>query len=52
MADGVRTALKLEILLQINERLYRRGVVSRDLYEQAKVRLAQSGRERLSCLRG
>ena len=51
MADGARTALKLEILLQLNERLYRRGVVSRDLYEQARARLAQSERDRLPCLR-
>ena len=45
MADGVRTALKLEILLQINDRLYRRELISRDLYEQAKVKIIKNERE-------
>ena len=31
--------LKEEIMLQCNERLYRAGVISRELYEQAKIRI-------------
>lgn len=31
--------LKNEIKLQINQRLYDRGVISREVYEQAKVKL-------------
>lgn len=38
-------ALKSEILLQINERLYIRGLISRELYEQARVRIVKQERK-------
>lgn len=31
--------LKNEIKLQINQRLFERGIISREVYEQAKVKL-------------
>lgn len=34
--------LKSEIKLQINQHLYDRGIISREVYEQAKVRLVSS----------
>lgn len=42
MAGGMQAALKIEILLQINERLYSGGVISRDLYEQAKLKIVET----------
>ena len=44
MANEMQAALKSEILLQINERLYLRGLISRELYEQAKVRIVKNER--------
>ncbi len=40
-----REAFKNEIMLQINERLYIKGLLSRELYEQAKVRIVKNERE-------
>jgi len=37
-------ALKVEIMLQVNEQLYIRGLISRELYEQAKIKIVQNGR--------
>ena len=38
--------LKNEIMLQVNEQLYIKGVISREIYEQAKVRIVKmSGKE-------
>ena len=45
MASGMQAALKSEILFQVNERLYLRGLISRELYEQAKVRIIKHERE-------
>ena len=39
MANGMQAELKSEIMLQINERLYLRGLIGRELYEQAKVKI-------------
>ncbi len=35
-------SLRSEIKLQINQHLYDRGVISREVYEQAKVKLVSS----------
>ena len=32
---------KQEIMLQINERLYIQGLISKDLYEQAKIKIVE-----------
>ncbi len=37
--DGQDTGLKQEIMLQVNERLYIQGLISKELYEQAKIRI-------------
>ena len=34
--------LKSELKLQINQRLFEQGVISREVYEQAKVKLVSS----------
>lgn len=34
-----RTSLEKEIMLQVNERLFQQGLLSRELYEAAKVRI-------------
>lgn len=34
--------LKQEIMLQINQRLFDKGVISQDVYEQAKIKLVSS----------
>mgnify|MGYP007033169964 FL=1 len=39
-----REALKNEIMLQINERLYIRGLLSRELYEKAKIEIIKNER--------
>ena len=39
MAAETQAAMKSEIMLQINERLYIRGLISRELYEQAKFKI-------------
>ena len=46
MTGETQSALKSEIMLQINERLYLRGLISRELYEQAKVRIVKNERGR------
>lgn len=33
---------KQEIMLQINERLYIQGLISKDLYEQAKIKIVET----------
>lgn len=45
MAGETRAALKSEILLQVNERLYIRGLISRELYEQAMIKIVKHERE-------
>ena len=45
MASEIPTELKSEIMLQINERLYIRGLISRELYEQARVKIVKTERE-------
>ena len=45
MQSEAQAALKSEIMLQINKRLYLRGLISRELYEQAKVRIVKNERE-------
>jgi len=37
--------LRDEIMLQVNERLYIMGLISRELYEQAKIKILKCGRE-------
>lgn len=37
--------LKSEIMLQVNERLYIKGLISRELYEQAKIKIVKNGRK-------
>ena len=44
MANGMQAELTSEIMLQINERLYLRGLIGRELYEQAKVKIVTCGR--------
>ena len=43
MTSEPQEALKSEIMLQINEHLYLRGLISREVYEQAKVRIVRAG---------
>ena len=43
MTNETQAALRSEIMLQINERLYLRGLISRELYEQAKVKIVKNG---------
>ena len=45
MASEIPTELKSEIMLQINERLYIRGLISRELYEQARLKIVKNERE-------
>ena len=45
MACEMQTALRSEIMLQINERLYIRGLIGRELYEQAKFKIIKNERE-------
>ena len=45
MANGMQAALKSEIMLQINERLYLRGLISQELYELAKIKIVKNERE-------
>ena len=44
MANEMQAALKGEIMLQVNERLYLRGLISRELYEQARIRIVKNER--------
>ena len=45
MANEIQAELKSEIMLQINERLYIRGLISRELYEQARIKIVKTERE-------
>ena len=45
MASEIQAELKSEIMLQINERLYIRGLISRELYEQARLKIVKNERE-------
>ena len=45
MASEMQTELKNEIMLQINERLYISGLISRELYEQARLKIVKNERE-------
>lgn len=45
MASENQAALRSEIMLQINEHLYIRGLISRELYEQAKFKIVKKERE-------
>ena len=44
MASETEVALKIEIMLQINERLYLKGLTSQTLYEQAKLKIIKNER--------
>ena len=44
MASETEGALKIEIMLQINERLYLKGLISQTLYEQAKLKIIKNER--------
>ena len=44
MTSEAQAALKSEIMLLINERLYLRGLISREVYEQAKVKIIKKER--------
>jgi len=35
-------ALKKEVLLQINERLFKAGVISEELYKEAKIKIVST----------
>ena len=45
MASEIPAELKSEIMLQINERLYISGLISRELYEQARIKIVKTERE-------
>ena len=45
MTSETQAALKSEIMLQINEHLYLRGLISREVYEQAKVKIVKKERD-------
>lgn len=42
MASEMQAVLKSEILLQVNERLYLGGLISLELYEQARIKIVDS----------
>ena len=44
MASETEVARKIEIMLQINERLYLKGLISQTLYEQAKLKIIKNER--------
>lgn len=44
MASETEVALKIEIMLQINERLYLKGLISQTLYKQAKLKIIKNER--------
>ena len=37
----MQTELKCEIMLQINERLYIQGYITKEMYEQAKLKIIE-----------
>ena len=41
MLEEAKTELIHEIMLQINENLYIKGEISRELYEQAKIKIVE-----------
>lgn len=41
MSEQVRSELINEIMLQINENLYIKGEISRELYEHAKIKIVE-----------
>ena len=41
MLEEAKTELIHEIVLQINENLYIKGEISRELYEQAKIKIVE-----------
>ena len=41
MLEETKTELIHEIMLQINENLYIKGEISRELYEQAKIKIVE-----------
>ena len=41
MLEEAKTELVHEIMLQINETLYIKGEISRELYEQAKIKIVE-----------
>ena len=41
MLEQAKNELICEIMLQINENLYRKGEISRELYEQAKIKIVE-----------
>ena len=41
MLEEAKTELIHEIMLQINERLYLKEKISRELYEQAKIKIVE-----------
>ena len=45
MVSEIPTELKSELMLLINERLYIRGMISRELYEQARLKIVKNERE-------
>ena len=45
MASEMPAELKSELMLLINERLYIRGMISRELYEQARLKIVKNERE-------
>lgn len=44
MASETEVALKIEIMLQINERLYLIGLIGQTLYEQARIKIQKNER--------
>ncbi len=44
MTVQTQGSLKSEIMLQVNERLYIRGLISREAYEQAKIKIVKNER--------
>lgn len=44
MASETEVALKIEIMLQINERLYLTGLIGQTLYEQARIKIQKNER--------
>ncbi len=43
MLEQARSELIREIMLQINKNLYIKGEISRELYEQTKIKIVEKG---------
>ena len=41
-SDAMTAELKSEIMLQVNEHLYISGLISREIYEQAKIKIVKN----------